>query len=107
MFCICHGNNYMFNTHLLSFSEEKDPHLLGTSNPRILRMNMPNKNRRGISPDRTHSLAIDDRIPKRPEKSLSNLVHNEKPKFTVRQPYIDREVRDKKAQSESWVPSYV
>lgn len=87
--------------------EEKDPHLLGTSNPRILRMNMPNKNRRGISPDRTHSLAIDDRIPKRPEKSLSNLVHNEKPKFTVRQPYIDREVRDKKAQSESWVPSYV
>lgn len=88
------------------FSEEKDPHLHGNSNSHILRVNMPSKNRRGISPDRTHSLAIDDRIPIRPEKSLSKL-NSDKPKFTVRKPYIDREVRDKKAQSESWVPSYV
>ena len=68
---------------------------------------MPNKGRRGISPDRTHSLALDDRIPIKPEKSISNLLGNDKPKFTVRQPYIDREVRDKKAHSENWVPSYV
>jgi hypothetical protein len=39
------------------------------------------------------------------ERSLSNLVEGEKPKFTVRKPYIDRDKRDKK--SESWVPSYV
>jgi hypothetical protein len=39
------------------------------------------------------------------ERSLSNLVEGETPKFTARKPYNDRERRDKR--SESWVPSFV
>ncbi|WAQ99458.1 PCDH1-like protein [Mya arenaria] len=57
---------------------------------------------------RPNSTDLTDRIPNNKEnvdRSLSNLVGNEKPKFTVRKPYTDREIRDKK--SESWVPSYV
>ena len=92
--------------HWFLVSDEKDPQLHGKNNSHILRTNMPNKHRRGISPDRTHSLAIDDRIPVRPERPLTK-VNSEKPKFTIRKPYIDREVRDKKAHSETWVPSYV
>lgn len=57
---------------------------------------------------RPQSTDLTERIPnnKLPmERSLSNLVEGEKPKFSIRKPYIDRENRDKK--SESWVPSYV
>lgn len=56
---------------------------------------------------RPPSTDLTDRIPNNLnfDKSLTNLVGGEKPKFTVRKPYIDRDARDKK--SDSWVPSYV
>ncbi|XP_045205574.2 protocadherin-11 X-linked-like [Mercenaria mercenaria] len=62
----------------------------------------PHRNSRPQSTDLTERIP-NNKIPM--ERSLSNLVEGEKPKFTVRKPYIDREKIDKK--SESWVPSYV
>lgn len=56
---------------------------------------------------RPQSTDLTDRVPNKHlvDRGVSNLVEGEKPKFTVRKPYIDKDKRDKK--SDSWFPSYV
>lgn len=61
-----------------------------------------------LSPGRSSRPQSTDLTPRVPDKvsverSLSNFV--EKPKFTVRKPYVDKDSRDKKP--DNWVPSYV
>ncbi|XP_060595472.1 uncharacterized protein LOC132749642 [Ruditapes philippinarum] len=116
-----------------SSKDDRDPHLsYSGSGSQFKQCSQPNKyyNSHYVHPDpgtqnypftylqncslpthrnsRPQSTDLTERIPNNRssmERSLSNLVEGEKPKFTARKPYIDREKRDKR--SESWVPSFV
>ncbi|KAL3880300.1 hypothetical protein ACJMK2_032548 [Sinanodonta woodiana] len=80
--------------------------------------------RRGISPERVHSLSVEEKtfdnsFDKSDNKNNNNICRqsytivissnhgNQKSKFTVWQPLTDRQVCDKAAQKESWSPSFV
>lgn len=132
LWCFCFSNyRIVFYIHSFSIPGDRDPMLSGGgTNTYLLKCGQPTmhihsssdtpnmgKQTYPLPPDtkqngrqdgRPNSTDLTDRIPKQHpniDRTLSNLVGCEKPKFTVRKPYKERDVRDKK--SDSWVPSYV
>ncbi|KAH3838565.1 protocadherin-9-like [Dreissena polymorpha] len=121
------GSDDDFHSPHNSSKDERDPNLSSAgSNTHLLKSSIPTRHGHSSSvppsgEPQSYSMSPHGKQNGRPkstdltnnklglDKTLTNLVGGDKPKFTVRKPYIEREslreTRDKK--SDSWVPSYV